>query len=129
LGGLAGGNPIPDDVRRFVDRFITSVEQLELLLLLRKSPERVWSADAASRELRTAPASAESRLADLAKAKLVVREGDGYTYRPEPATDRLVDGLAAAYASYRTRLISMIFEKPSEQLRDFADAFRLRGDD
>lgn len=126
---MAGGDPFPADVRRFVDRHINSVEQLELLLLLRRRAGETITPDAASRELRTAPRSAAVRLEELARAKLLRRDGDGYAYAQSSDLDRLLQAVETAYSSYRTRFISMIFDKPSGQLRDFADAFRLRGDD
>jgi len=42
---------LPIDVRRFLDRYIDSVQQLEVLLLARRSPGRNWSAEDMAREL------------------------------------------------------------------------------
>jgi hypothetical protein len=123
---MAGDDPFSADVRRFVDRFINSVEQLELLLLLRQRRGVALTPEAASRELRTAPASAAARLGELADKRILQREGEGFAYAPDADLDRVVQAVESAYASYRTRFISMIFEKPSGQLRDFADSFRLR---
>lgn len=120
------GDPIPPDVRRFVHRHITSVEQLELLLLLRRTPGRAWTPVTASRELRTAAGSAEMRLSELARAKLIDKSADGFVYRPSREHDRLIDTVASCYASYRTRFVSLIFERPARELEDFADSFRLR---
>lgn len=125
---MAGGDPFSTDVRRFVDRHINSVEQLELLLLLRRRAGQTFTPDAASRELRTAPASAAARLDELARAKLLRRDGDAYVYAQSNELDRVLQAVESAYGSYRTRFISMIFEKPAGPLRDFADSFRLRRD-
>jgi hypothetical protein len=125
---MAGGDPFPAEVRRFVGRHINSVEQLELLLLLRRRAGVTITPEAASRELRTAPGSAAARLEELTRAGLLRREGDAYVYAQSRELDRLLQAVESAYASYRTRFISMIFDKPAGQLRDFADAFRLRKD-
>jgi hypothetical protein len=37
-----------------------------------------------------------------------------------------VDGLAESYAKYRVAVIALIFSKPSERVRTFSEAFRLR---
>ena len=104
-------DPIPANVRRFVHRYISSVEQLELLLLLRRERERVWTPPAASRELRTAPGSAETRLAELARSRLIERRDDGFRYGSRNEHDTVVDAVAACYASYRARFVSLIFER------------------
>jgi hypothetical protein len=36
------------------------------------------------------------------------------------------DELAESYAKYRVAVIGLIFSKPSEHVRDFPEAFRLR---
>jgi len=38
-------DPIPDDVKTFLLRYIDSIAQLEALLLLRANAELAWSAD------------------------------------------------------------------------------------
>jgi hypothetical protein len=50
-------------------------------------------------------------------------------YRYAPATAELeasVDGLAESYAKYRVAVVALIFSKPSERVRTFSDAFRIR---
>jgi len=37
--------PLPEDVRQFLHQNIDSVEQLEVLLLLWRTPERGWTSD------------------------------------------------------------------------------------
>ena len=41
---------IPKEASRFIAEYITSVAQLELLLLLRTDQERAWTADHLARE-------------------------------------------------------------------------------
>jgi hypothetical protein len=127
---VAGGGGIPERVRALILRDINSVEQLEALLLLRGAPDRSWSPEDVAGELRTHPHSAGLRLADLAKGRLV-EEAEPGRFRYAPSTlqvARDVDALADAYAKRRVSVISAIFSKPSEAVRSFSDAFRLRGD-
>lgn len=127
-------NGIPEEVNRLVADHIVSVEQLETLLMLRREPEREWSAESVKDELRTSILSASERLDDLTRRGfLAVRESaDGRRYRYEPASAadrRSVEQLARAYSERRYTIIEMIFAKPIERLRVFADAFRLRKED
>jgi hypothetical protein len=45
-----------------------------------------------------------------------------------PALDAAVAQLAKDYAERRVSVITLIFSKPVDKLRTFADAFRLRKD-
>jgi hypothetical protein len=124
---------LPEGVRRFIYRHIHSVEQLEILLLLHRNPGRAWSADAVARELRIASESGAERLEDMARDKLLVRQGVSpkeYRYGPENMKlDDAVRGLAAEYVKRRVTVINSIYSKPIDKIRTFADAFRLRKDD
>ncbi len=120
-------------MRRLIADHIDSVEQLEILLLLQQHPERSWSAESVARELRISPLSAGDRLKDMARAAILSKvqgtEGE-YRYAPDAQMGEAVSGLAAAYTERRVTVINLIFSKPVDKIRTFADAFRLRrGDD
>jgi len=120
--------PITDEVRAFIHAHIHSVEQLEVLLLLRRERSRLFTGDEVARELRVHPASAGRWLEDLAARRLAMRDRDRFQFSPEgPALDRDVNALAAAYADARVAVIQLIFSKPTDAVRSFADAFKLKG--
>ncbi len=124
---------LPENVRRFIAHHIHSVEQLEILLLLHQQPERVWNSEAVARELRIAPASATERMEDMVHTRLLRRQGvspEEYRYGPESMKlDDAVRGLATEYAKRRVMIINLIYSKPIDKIRTFADAFRIRKDD
>jgi hypothetical protein len=126
------GSVIPDEVQRFIAANVHSVEQLEVLLLLHRDATRAWSADEVARELRIDAGSAEGRLADLCMRRLLVEtSAPALAYRFEPATQalgRVVSSLATLYAERRVSVITLIFAKPTDTIRSFADAFRVRKD-
>lgn len=123
-------NPIPEEIRKFIIERIDSVELLEVLLLLRAKPDREWSAQDVSDELRSSPVSIAKRLADLHTHELLfLKEGPPPRYRYNPRTHNLivtVNQLARAYEISRARVIDLIFSKPTDKLRHFSDAFKLR---
>ena len=124
---------LSDSLQDFLRRYIDSVEQLEILLLLRSSG-RPWTASEITRELATSAVSAAARLDSLASARLAVRSGDGdgrtYAYKPADAKiRRAVDELAEVYPRRRVAIITFIFAAPDDSLRDFSNAFRLRRKD
>ena len=129
---MATGEITPE-IEQFINDRINSVEQLEVLLLLRASPEKEWSAGEVSQKLYIQPDSAARRLADLhAGGLLVVSEAAGSLYRYGPRTSDLesvADGLAEAYKIRPVSIINLIFSRPRDQIRAFADAFRIRKED
>lgn len=124
---------IPRKVEVFVINNIYAVEQLEVLLLLRKDPEKKWSAEAVNTVMRTNTSSIAERLEALNTLKLVQKKQEGaqslYQYAPTSDTKEVVDELAKFYGTHRHVVIELIYSRPAEKIRIFADAFRIRKDD
>lgn len=123
---------IQQEIRSFIADYIDSVVQLEVLLLLHTSPDVTWTAHDIARELRIDPAWADAQLADLCTRQLLVCSDDTphlYRYGPStPQLDETVKGLAKVYEQRRVSVINFIYSKPIDNLKNFADAFRLRKD-
>jgi predicted transcriptional regulator len=119
---------LDQNVEKFIYACINSVEQLEILLLLRSRTE--LDADTITQELRTTASSVEKRLADLMRKNLVImRENEGkrtYRYEPPAHLAENVNQLAALYTTHRVSIINLIFSKPSDALTGFSDAFRFK---
>jgi hypothetical protein len=122
---------VPADVRRFLAERIDSAEQLEILLLLQREPQREWTALDVSQAIYTVPASATMRLESLVASGFASSTGDADPrYQYAPASDeirRQIEALATAYRADRVGVIKLIFSKPPDPVQSFADAFRLRG--
>jgi hypothetical protein len=121
---------IPPNVRSFLNDHVESVVQLEVLLLVYASPGRDFATADVVEALRIEPAWAEAQLSAMCARGILVRAAAG-SYRWDPATPELesaVGGLARAYADRRVSVIGLIYAKPSDQLRSFADAFRIKKD-
>jgi hypothetical protein len=124
---------LPDDVRRFIAGNISSVAQLEVLLLLRAEREREWTADEVSRALYAAEGGMAGQLHDLVSkglAYLTQAPDARFRYRPnaDDPLDDVVARLANLYKERRVAVISLIYSEPVDKARSFADAFRLRKD-
>jgi hypothetical protein len=124
---------ISPQVRAFITEHVESVMQLELLLLLAGRRDRAWDSTDVAKELRIDPAWVDGQLrAMAAKGMFVAAAGappTQFRYAPKtPDVDRTVADLARAYADRRVTVIGLIFSKPADTLRTFADAFRLRKD-
>lgn len=124
---------IPAELRRFLDKSVDGVEQLEILLLLYHHGDRSWDADSVAESLRLAPRIAAAHLERLAGRDLLdVRIGEEMRYRFSPVTDRqttMVKRLAASYRENRSAVVALVTARRLRALQDFADAFRIREDD
>ncbi|MBK7857891.1 MAG: hypothetical protein IPJ65_04545 [Archangiaceae bacterium] len=125
--------PIAEDLRAFLLERVRSLEELEVLLLVRGEPDGVWSSDSVGARLALAPQVAEEALAELGDRQLLsAREQAGlklYRYQAaDPAHDALVSRLLLAYQRNRIGVISLMTRNAVERirgsvLRTFADAF------
>ena len=125
---------VPDHVRRFVEDHVDSVELIEVLLLLKREHARDWTAEDLVARLHTSLRFAAHRLDALRSSGLAsMSERDGkpaYRYAPRTGElDRAVRDLEAQYAERRTSIVTLIFSRPTDKLKTFADAFRIREDE
>lgn len=121
---------IPEPVRRLLTTHIRSIEQLEVLVLLRATADREWSAPEVSRELGSSVMSIQDRLGDLAaRGFLAAREAETqHMYRFAPRTEevrRLVDELARAYKERRLTIVNLIYARAPSDVESFSEAFKL----
>ena len=125
---------ISPEVRALIVDRIDSVVQLELLLLLQANAGRAWTAAEVAQQLRIDPSWAAGQLTELASRGLAApadapNASDAFRYAPAPpALDAMVVQLARDYNERRVTVITLIFSKPVDKLRTFADAFRFRKD-
>lgn len=120
---------ISRDVEAFIAAHLTSVAQLEILLLLHGNVGRSYSPLEVGEALRIDPGWAGAELERLHQHGLFGKESDCYAYAP--ATEELgsaTDALSKAFTTHRVSVITMIFATPSDSVGSFADAFKLRRD-
>lgn len=112
-----------------IARHLDSVESIDILLLLRRSPQTYWGSPAIAEQLGIAPDIARAKLDALRGANLVaVGEQTGaFRYGPPDERTRIaVDELAAAYANRRVSVINTIYSENLERLRAFSNSFRVK---
>ena len=123
-------DPLPPAVRHLLSRHVQSVEQLEVLLLLRNAPQRAWTAAEVYDVVRSSQSSIAARLKTFTADGFLSEEaGPPQTYRYAPKDDNLraaLDQTAAAYQTSRVRVIEAIFAPEVDPVQSFADAFKLR---
>lgn len=106
-----------------------SVWALELLLLLKRDPERCWAAADLVRELRASQTLVADNLARFQRGGIVVLDDAGcYRYAPaSPVLETLCAQLEGAYRERPVAIINLI-AAPPDPVQGLADAFKFRGD-
>jgi hypothetical protein len=121
-------NGLPEDVRRFLYQHVVSVEQLEVLLLARRSPGRAWSAPDMARELYSTPFAIAQRFQALVAAGLMREAATGqfqYAARSNEI-DGTVSRVETMYRERPVAVITAIASRSVENMKAFSEAFRIR---
>ncbi|RYZ87241.1 MAG: hypothetical protein EOP04_12170 [Proteobacteria bacterium] len=123
-------DPFPTELKEFLKNHLSSVEQVEILLLLFRNREKSWSIVEIDARIRTDPSSIKIRLQGLMRDGLVIARTDAdldkFQFSENIENLRGCQLLDDFYPSYSTRIIELMFSGPSECIRDLADAFRIR---
>ena len=117
------------EVRDLIVRHLDSLESIEILLLLRRSPRTYWGAPAVAEQLGIAPEIARAKLDALRNSGMIVVGEQTGAFRYEPSdegTKNAVDDLAAAYANRRVSVVNTIYSANLERLRAFSNSFRVK---
>lgn len=122
------GTAIEERVFAFVRGAISSVWELELLLLLYRAPDRKWTPDELVQQLRASHMVVSSALRGLRLADLVAEPERGrFQYNSgDPARDETIQTLDTAFRTNPVSVIKMIAGAPDANLKIFSDAFRFK---
>jgi len=121
---------IDSQLTSFIREHVRSVWALELLLLLRRDPERRWTAAELVRELRASTMLVADILRQFQASGLAAQEDDD-RFRYAPASSVLEALAIRLEAAYRKRPVAVInlIAKPNHPLQSLADAFKFKGGD
>lgn len=133
LGSESSRDTIPEPFVEFIQDHVSSLEELEVLLLLRASAPREWRAEEVCRTVGSSLRSIEIRLERLTQMRLLAvcnTEPDRlYRYAPDdPRAALLIDGVARLYKERRLSVIDLLYGHPEREsdIQAFSDAFKLR---
>lgn len=124
---------VPEEVERFLDENVESIDQLEVLRVLGEQPGKEWRAAELAREVQAGEEALASHLAALHSRGIValVPQGAEQLWRHgarTPELERLVSHLLQVYKERPVTLIKMVYARTGARLRAFAEAFRVRED-
>ena len=118
------------EVHAFIAESISSVEMLEVLLLLHRAPDTYWGVPAISHQLGLKKELVRTATQRLAEHHLVATSHttDAYRFEADEGRTATTDALADAYRDQRIQVINTIYSENLRRLRAFSDAFRIRGE-
>lgn len=119
---------ISENLSQFIRDRLPSLEQIEIVLLLRRDTTRAWTAPEVAGNLATPPESTAMRLFLLASNGVVVFDGSSGLpkYRYSAGNEEIMDELQRTYDERREALVALVGGAPADPLRSFADAFKLK---
>lgn len=122
--------PASEELADFIRHQFRFVWSLELLLFLKRNPERPWSGDELVEALRASQAVVSTSLDLLLAGGLIVRDGKGLASYAPASSDlrRLTDETESLYARKPDAVRRLIISSADTGLSAFADSFRLRRD-
>ena len=122
------GETFPPEVRQFIFRHLSSVEELEILILMVDGGSKEWTIEAIYQVILSSRPSVERGLDKFTAAGLLAKspvQPASYTLPPsgEEATIR---ELARCYREAPVRVIEAIYQKSRDSAQGFADAFKFK---
>jgi predicted transcriptional regulator len=127
LAGSVSELGISLEIQQFLAESIHSVEQLEILLLLRASPDSAWTVRDVYQRVLTNETSILASLQKLCEQGLVRKvDEQGYQFVSNPDLQRILENLARLYKEMPTRLLHALYGAPRSEIDAFAQAFKIR---
>lgn len=120
---------LSERLKAFLEQRLSSLDQIEVVMLLRADPARSWTAPEVAGALGTAPETAAMRLFLLASGGLIAFEPSAiprYRYASvDGETNAMLQELSDMLAANRDAVMAAV-ESPRDPIRSFSDAFKLK---
>jgi hypothetical protein len=123
-------DPFPEEIRRFIEFNVESIDQLEILRLLRETPNKEWEVPALAAEVQAPEKVVASHLVALHGRGLLFAEkrndwiGRYGPHTPEHAQQ--VELLLKCYEERPVSMIKLVNSLAKSPLQAFAEAFQIR---
>lgn len=119
------------EILTFVREAFRSVWVLELLLVLRRDPNKSWTIPELVTALQASERIITDGLAALNAGGLAAERGEGlYQFAPaSPVVAQITDELVSLHARKPVAVVQAILSAPNDKIRIFADAFRFNKGD
>jgi len=123
--------PIADDILRFIDANVDSIEQLEILRVLGEDDAKRWHVADLAKASQVNPSAIHAHLSALEHRGLIRTESveNQVVCQISPRNQSIAEMLARllqAYKEHPVTMIRIVYDRADDRLKAFAEAFRLR---
>ena len=123
-------DPIPEEVKRFLDQYINSIAELEIILFLRVHRDQSWSALSVAERIYSSEEVTAGLLTKLTDSGFISADDTSsapFQYRPRnQELARMLDQLAEVYVKYLIPVSELVHKKSRRNIEGLADAFRFK---
>lgn len=130
--GTSGGDhvsPLPPRVVEFIARYITSLLQLEALLLVFEGGRQTRTAAELAAEMYVPTSALAGWLDEFVALGFCEKQGDEYCLPDSPEVYDLLSEVADAYVRRRISVSRLVFGQSARDARSaFSEAFRIQKD-
>lgn len=120
---------VSERLKAFLEQRLSSLDQIEVVMLLRADSARSWTAPEVAAALGTAPETAAMRLFLLASGGLIAFEPSTiprYRYASvDGETNSMLQELSEVLDANRDAVMAAV-AAPRDPIRSFSDAFKLK---
>ena len=121
---------LSNEARQFLRAHIQSLEQLEILAMMRAAPDCEWTATTIYEKILSNEKSIGARLEQFVVSGLIAVSSTfppTFRYAPKDAAlDHAAEATLQAYRERRVLVIETIFRPESDPAQSFSDAFRFK---
>jgi hypothetical protein len=120
---------VAKETREFIQMYVPSLGALEVLLLLLKSPQRSWTVDSITKELRSNTNMIRGFVHFFQSKGVLKNEGENYSLvQGHDAFLRNLQELSELFSERPVTILNEIYSTPktSSKIQIFADAFRIK---
>ena len=131
LSALVFEQELPPSIRTFISRYVRSVEQLEILILLSREANTAWTVQKVYDAILSTPQSVERWLDEMVRNGLLEKivESAGYRCTAEEGLISQMKELGDIYHTRPVRVIEAIYRRDAAAAQSFADAFKIKNTD
>ena len=122
------GENLPPEVKQFIFTHLSTIEELEILILLANGGSKQWTAETIYHVILSSRPSIEKGMEKFAAAGLLVKSEDvppGYLFTAGDDEATIRD-LIRCYREAPVRVIETIYQKSRDSVQGFADAFKIK---
>ena len=124
---------LPNQIKIFIIETLSSIGQLEVLLLLYRNRGKSWTATEVGEAMKSSKMAAIQQLEELHTKSLVSRLTKNstslYEFNASKEQEETVEMLSKYYHDYRVLIVTLIYDKKGGAMQSLADAFKIRKND